>query len=225
MVENCWLKDRCMKALTGCPEFCVKYYKLNKLYEKSLLTDSQRNHVQLRPDADGTDRAEFRVLKDIENNIDSFVNNGCNLYIHSSFCGNGKSSWSVRLIQAYLNNIWHYADLECKALFVHVPKFLIALKDNISEKSDYVNYIKKNILQADLVVWDEVGTKVATPFETEQLLSLINSRLDLGKSNIYTSNLTGEELRDKVGDRLYSRICNGSTDIELHGQDKRCYRV
>jgi hypothetical protein len=33
--------------------------------------------------------------------------------------------------------------------------------------------------------------------------------------------MSPEELREKIGDRLYSRVVNLSVDIELHGLDKR----
>ena len=95
------------------------------------------------------------------------------------------------------------------------------MKESITTESEYINHIKKYVLDADLVVWDEVGVKALTNYEHEHLLNLINTRLDEGKSNIYTSNLDAEELREKVGERLYSRISNLSIDIEFHGVDKR----
>ena len=106
-------------------------------------------------------------------------------------------------------------------LFINVPRFLLSLKDNISEKSDYVQHIKENVLTCDLVIWDEIGTKSLSTFEHENVLNLVNARIDSGKSNIYTSNLTNDELHTAVGDRLYSRIVELSSDIELVGSDKR----
>ena len=125
------------------------------------------------------------------------------------------------MIQAYFNAIWHKCDLNCKALFINVPRFLLSLKDNISQKNDYVEHIKNNILEADLVVWDEIGTKAVTQFEHEHLLSLINNRIDYNKAQIFTSNLHPMALRDVVGDRLYSRVINLSTVMEFKGADKR----
>jgi DNA replication protein DnaC len=177
--------------------------------------------VALRIDADGTDRDEFMQLKEIETNIEKFVEDGSSLYIYSTTCGNGKTAWSIRMIQSYFNAIWHKCDLKCKAMFISVPRFLLALKDNISAKNDYVEHIKENILDADLVVWDEVATKAVTQFEHEHLLSLINSRIDMGKAQIFTSNVTPDVLASIVGDRLYSRIINLSTVLEFRGADKR----
>lgn len=165
------------------------------------------------------------MLKSIEINITDFVKGGKNLYIHSMICGNGKTAWSIKLLQAYLNKIWPESSLTCRALFINVPRFLLTLKDSISNQSDYIDHIKRYVLDADLVVWDEVGVKALTNYEHEHLLNLINTRLDNGKSNIYTSNLDSEELREKVGERLYSRIVNLSINIEFHGADKRGVKI
>ena len=62
---------------------------------------------------------------------------------------------------------------------------------------------------------------MGTEFETTNLLSLIESRINSGKTNIFTSNLSNEELHIALGDRLASRICNLDYNIELHGGDKR----
>lgn len=223
--KDCYVFDNCKKHQNGnCPmneQFCIKLFKLDYLYNESLLSIQQRKYLTLRIDADGTDRDEFIKLKHIESNIEEFVKNGNSLYIWSQHCGNGKTAWSIRLIQSYFNTIWHKCDLNCKALFINVPKFLLALKDNISEKNEYIEHIKENILIADLVVWDEIGTKVVTQFEHEHLLSLINSRIDFNKSQIFTSNLAPQGLKEAVGERLYSRVINNSIISEFKGLDKR----
>ena len=124
-------------------------------------------------------------------------------------------------MQSYLESIWYKSDLKCRALFINVPRFLIALKNSISQQDDYINHIKENIQAVDLVVWDDIAIKTATTYEMENLLSIIDYRLNSGKSNIYTSNLFGKELSESLGDRLYSRIVNLSEVIEFVGQDKR----
>ena len=224
--KDCYVYQKCKKAICGkCnhanESFCQRLFRIDRLYDESLLSKKQRVRIDLRLDEDGTDREEFIALKAIENNIESFVADGESLYIHSCICGNSKTSWAIRLIQAYIERIWYKSDITCRALFISVPRFLLALKENISSPSEYVNHIKENIYECDIVVWDEIGTKAPTQFEAEHLLSLINARIDEGKTNIYTSNLGSEQLREMVGERLYSRIINLSTDIEFHGQDKR----
>ena len=217
--KGCWLFDVCNHI--DCKGFCLRRFKLDCLYNEALVSMKQRTRVPLRLDADKLDKDNFDYLASIERNIEKFVSDGGSLYIYSSTTGNGKTSWALRMIQAYLNRIWYDSELRCRALFINVPRYLLALKDNISERSDYVSHIKANALDADLVVWDEVGTKGLTQFEHENILNIINARIDLGKANIYTSNLSDEELHMAVGDRLYSRIAILSDGIELLGSDKR----
>ena len=218
--DNCWLKDNCNKIDCNSP-MCMRLYKLDYLYNQAGISMTQRQHVNLRLDSDLRDKDAFVRLMKIEDDIINFVKGGYNVYIHSQNCGNGKTSWALRFAQSYLNKIWLKSSLECKVLFINVPRFLLSLKDNISEKSDYVQHIKENVLTCDLVIWDEIGTKSLSTFEHENVLNLVNARIDSGKSNIYTSNLTNDELHTAVGDRLYSRIVELSSDIELVGSDKR----
>lgn len=215
---DCWLRNQC---LGECKDFCIKKFKLDYLYNQALFSSTQRNHIDLRLDDDGTDKEAFIQLKSIQDNIEDFISNGKNIFIHSLNCGNGKTSWALRLVQKYFYRIWHKSDLTCRALFINVPRFLLSLKENISHENEYIQHIRDNVLSADVIIWDEVGVKMLTPYEHEYLLNYINARIDSGKSNIYTSNLDPDELREKVGDRLYSRVVNNSINIELFGKDKR----
>ena len=221
--KNCWLKDDCNDSGYSCTNsFCVKNFKLSKLYDNALISLKQRQRINWFPTDSKEDANNFKYLASVESNIMNFVDQGGNLYIHSPITGNGKTSWALRLVQAYFNNVWLEASIEdCRALFINVPRYLLAIKDNISQKSDYVQYIKDHVLEADIVIWDEVGTKGLTQFEHENILNLVSVRIDAGKANIYTSNLNDEELHKFVGDRLYSRIVLLSDEVELFGSDKR----
>lgn len=218
---NCWLKNNCKQLHCNDVNGCMILYKLNYLYNEANIPLKLRYIIPLRTDADGTDLAEFKELKNIQDDIVNFVDSGAQLLIHSKQCGNGKTSWALRLLQTYFNKIWLKSELKCRALFIHVPSFLLALKDNITTKSEYVQHIKQNVLNCDLVIWDDIGTKNSTSFESENLLSIIDSRIINGKSNIFTSNLNDAELHESLGDRLASRICNLGKNIELKGGDKR----
>ena len=222
--KNCTLIDRCNHIDCDC--FCLRRYKTERLYDNGILSEKQRRRTSLVLDADERDKDSFEYLAGIEKHIVNFVESGGNIYIHSTTTGNGKTSWALRMLQAYVNKMWAKARVDdCIVLFVHVPRLLVELKNNIDSKSDYVTRIKSNIANAHLVVWDEVGTKGLTQFEHENVLNFLNTRLDCGKANIFTSNLTNEELHSAVGDRLYSRIVLNSDEVELFGADKRALRL
>lgn len=223
-MSKCFLYDRCNHK--DCDkDFCLRKYKMDSLYSAALMTDSQKQHITLRVDDDGTDFEQFKVLASIEQNIVNFITEGKNLYLHSSNCGCGKTSWSLRLAEAYFDKIWARTDATCRVLFISVPRFLLALKDNISAKNSYVDYIKENVFEADLVIWDDIAAKMGSEFELTHLLNIIDNRLALGKSNIYTSNLNRQQLYTALGERLTSRVANMSLDIELFGTDKRVLKL
>lgn len=219
-MANCFLYSNCNHTDCG-RDFCLRKYKMETLYKLALISDSQREHISLRIDDDGTDYLEFKTLAEIETNILKFVNDGLNLFIHSENPGTGKTSWSLRLAEAYLNKIWPKAELSAKVLFVSVPKFLLALKDSISNYNQYAEYIKENILTADLVIWDDIAAKMGSEYEINYLLNFIDNRMAYKKSNIFTSNLNSQEVYNALGERLGSRICNLAINIEFHGKDKR----
>ena len=219
--KDCWLKNNCKQLHCNDKNGCMILFKLNYLYNEANIPVNLRSNKILYPDSDGTDLNEFKQLKAIQDNIVEWVNDGNNLLIHSKQCGNGKTSWSIKLLQTYFNKIWLKSTLTCRALFINVPYFLIALKDNITVKSDYIKHIKDNIFDCDLVIWDDIANKSLTPYECDNLLSLIDGRILNNKANIFTSNLTDEELHDALGDRLASRICNYGINIMLNGGDKR----
>jgi len=220
MIENCPYKDRC-NGIDCDKDFCMRKYRLDCLYDNSLLTAPLKQHKTLFADADGTDLQEFTKLSNIEKSADKFVADGLNLYIHSSNCGNGKTSWSIRILKSYFNKIWMKSNFKCQGLFISVPSYLLALKESISKYNEYADFINTNVLDADIVIWDDIATKIGTEFELNHLLNMINTRMNNGKCNIFTSNLGKKELTNALGERLASRICNKSIDIELHGQDKR----
>lgn len=219
---GCWLYDRCSHI--DCDGFCLRRFKLSRLYDEAMVSDKQRKRIDLYVDRDLSDLDNFKYLSTIEKNILGFVSHGGSLYISSPIPGNGKTSWALRLLQSYFDHIWPKSDLSCHGLFVHVPRLLIELKENISNPSDYARHVKENVIDADLVVWDEIGTKGLTQFEHENILNFVNARINAGKANIYTSNLSNDELREAVGDRLYSRIVIASDCVTLRGADKRALR-
>ena len=221
--EQCYVQDKCKKYLQNTCEdlFCIRLYKIDELYNQSLLSFDQRHLLKLRLDENRIDEAAYKLLQEYTKNIIDFISAGKNLYIYSSNTGNGKTSWAIKFIQAYIQKIWASSDLVCRALFISVPRFTRELKLNITSHSDYIQHINDNVLSADLVIWDDIAIKTTTEFEHEQLISIIDSRLESNKSNIFTSNIPPHDLTNYLGARLTSRIIGSSTIIAFQGADKR----
>lgn len=219
--KYCWLKDSCKKNHCNDSMGCLILQKLDYLYNAANVPVELRKKKALYTDSDGTDLDKFMQLSEIKSDIVNWVQKGENLLLFSKQCGCGKTSWALKLLNEYFSKIWNSTDFTCRALFINVPNFLIAYKSYITDKNSYVQNILNNVRDCDLVIWDDIGNKNATDYEANGLLSMIEARLMNNKSNIFTSNLNIQEIHEALGDRLYSRICNYSTNIELKGGDKR----
>ena len=221
---NCEYCGNCVPFKNGeCkyPEFCLRKFKIDKFLDLGLISKAQREDKTLVLDSNNCDLEAYTYLNNLRKNILEFVSNGDNVYIYSQQTGNGKTEWSLKLLKSYILKIWHKSAITCKVLFISVPRYLLSIKDAISNNNEYAKHIKENVLSADIVVWDDIATKGMTEFETENVLSIIDARINMGKSNIFTSNITPQELQIYVGDRLGSRILGTSKLIKFVGQDKR----
>ena len=130
--SDCYIQSSCKKFCNkqcGDSEltYCPRLSKIDFLYNEALIPLKQRKRFPLRVDADGTDTAVFKQLKSVELNIEKFIETGSNLFIYSQTCGNGKTAWSIRLLQAHIENIWYKSDLTCRGLFISVPRYLLAI--------------------------------------------------------------------------------------------------
>lgn len=203
--------------------FCMRYFKIDKILDNAMLSPKQRKDIKLVLDSDKSDYDSYATLNKFKESIMNNIEDNVNLYIYSEITGNGKTSWAIKLLTEYVKKNWINIQINSRpVLFINVPQYLLELKLNIRSQSEYVQIVQDNFLKADLIVWDDIGTKTASDFELEYLLSMIDNRQRLErKIDIYTSNIIPTELQKYVGDRLASRILNTSQLIEFKGQDKR----
>lgn len=221
--DKCWYRDICDHS--KCDSFCIRHYKMDCLISMACLEGNQRYPVKLILDEDKVDRDAFMKLKEIQKDINNFVTSGQNLFIYGEKTGNGKTEWSKKLLLSWFDSIWRSTELECRGLFISLPKLLAAQKDNISHTNEYFQYINENIIKADVVVWDELNYKDLSDYEHNYILDIIDQRISIGKSNIYTTNFSVDTTSKKLGARLSSRILGKAIKIELKGKDKRGLEV
>jgi DNA replication protein DnaC len=88
--------------------------------------------------------------------------------------------------------------------------------------------ILQPLLEADLLVLDELGSQKPTPFVHDILYYIINSRYNEEKVTIFTTNYLdeprnkGEErLEDRIGERLRSRLFEMAERLLIESDDYR----
>lgn len=211
--EKCWYKNVC--TYDYCTN-CIRYSEMRYLMDSSGIP-ANRQHPQGL--VAGIDIDKYYQLSAIKDDIVNFVNNGENLLICSKYTGNGKTSWALKLMLKYFDEIWAGNGFRVRGLFVNVPTLLLQLKNfNNPISEEY----KKQLMNADLVVWDEIASTSISNYDYGNLLMFIDHRIFSEKSNIFTSNATTQEdLEKSIGAKLTSRIWNCSEVIEFKGKDRR----
>lgn len=215
-------KDVCIKKQENLYE---TDNELRWQFERCLLPKSQWcKHEMIIDENNEEDSKAYDRLADIKCNIKYFVKKEhINLYINSDLLGNGKTTWAIRLLQSYLYETKTRATIneQVTGLYISVPKLLADLKDFRTESSQqYISYVKDNIANVDLVVWDDIAIEEMSGYDRLQLYVFINDRIFAEQANIFTSNVALKELYKVTGRRIADRlaICE---DIEFFGDGWR----
>jgi len=144
-------------------------------------------------------------------------------------CGVGKTHLAVSVLH-------HFIDLDVagKLLFCNFQDLVQELHASFSsDEAPSKSEIVKPILDADLLVLDELGSQKPTAFVQDMLYYIINTRYNDVKTTIFTTNYFDEparagdeKLEQRIGERLRSRL-HEMTDgrIIIQGQDYRTRRT
>lgn len=212
---KCWYQTVCDQYGENCETNCIRYKEMKYLMDASGIPESKQIRVKLQA---GDDYEAFKQLDEIRKNVTEFVDKRDNLYLYSNETGNGKTTWSIKIMLKYFNDIWAGNGFRVRGMFIHVPTLLSKLKDFDNPLSQEY---KQNIVNSDLVIWDDIGATDLSKYDLAQLLVFLDQRILNDKSNIYTGNLDRQGLEKLLGHRLASRIWNSDYVIELKGRDRR----
>ena len=196
---------------------------LKEVYlNNSLIPKRYLNEISLIPAK--VDEQVFKELNNIKLNIREFVDKGENLLICSNNVGNGKTTWSIKFLKEYIDEVQNIKfKNNCPALFINVTNFLNEKKLSISDPELHSKVIdtERKIVSSKLVVFDDLGVKDISQFDMGNLYYWIDERTNNMKSCIFTSNLLPKQLRNILDERLYSRIVKYSAIKEIKDGDNR----
>lgn len=77
------------------------------------------------------------------------------------------------------------------------------------------------LINADLLILDDLGAEFSTPFVVSALYNIINSRIARGVPTIISSNLDVSEIKDRYPESVASRIVGNYQIVEFAGKDIR----
>ena len=232
-VQDCWYNKVCKKYDTDeCTDMCVRFTEMLHMMKYSGIPQSRFKSQSLNVVQE--DYNSYLKLNEIKNNIKDFVQSGKNLYLYSENTGNGKTTWAIKLLQSYFNEVWAGNCLRIRGFFIPTQAYLIDKKNaqfgnssedyklfSITDEFGNDQLTMKNILNCDLIVWDDFVVKTLSAYDYTNLFAILDQRYLNGKSNIFTSGCSLEALDEMCGSKISSRIKMNCEIVELRASDFR----
>lgn len=200
--------------------------KYNSHVKKSKLPNYSYKPIKVHDKRGDEDAYDY--LYEIHASIDAFVSEGRNLIITSKQVGNGKTMWASKLGTKYIANNCVDTKPELLVCFVKMVQWFEIVKDVAMfkdiEQAKYLKSWEQEMLTCDLLIIDDLGAGAITKTTYAHFLNLIDMRNNYGRSIIYTTNWTDNELFDEnngYGLRIGSRIWNASDVVFFVSTDSR----
>jgi DNA replication protein DnaC len=163
-------------------------------------------------------RYEGAKWGDVPTDIQKFVENirksRKGLYIHGAV-GTGKTHI------AYAIRNW-ILEKRGRVLFQNTTELIFDIKRDFDRHvMDKMRWDERLTEYEGVLILDDIGAERVTDYVAEVFYLVVNSRYNQMLPIIFTSNLSLEELEERVGDRTASRIVEMCDVVHLDGEDKR----
>ena len=82
----------------------------------------------------------------------------------------------------------------------------------------------RRYLGCDLLILDDLGSELTTPFVQSALYTLVNSRLTADRQTVISSNLSMDQIRQRYTPQIASRLEGEYRVLPFYGEDIRLLR-
>jgi DNA replication protein DnaC len=171
------------------------------------------------------DENHKELLTKLSDDMCSFVNSGCVLFLHSSTAGNGKTATAVQLLRSFVkeiaNSYWRDNDSDTgvhealPAKFVSFPELLQSFNvfykgENVRKHTEFVD----DAVETSLLVLDNFMFSVTpTDAQVNFLTYLFDKRWSQKRATIITSNYSPDDVDVSFGNHISRRIFHKDTFV------------
>lgn len=209
----CWEIEQGKQALKELQRLKIKsVFDQNSIINPDLQQASFDNY---KPSNEILTKTKQTAMKFVE---EFSLNNPINLLFSGKY-GLGKSYLSASICKA-LN------DKGFSTVFISVPKLLTKIRSTFSRNSESTEAQLLDVLvEVDCLALDDIGSEKVKKEEkgeswaVEKLYEIIDGRS--GRHTIYTTSLSSDNLRRKVGERNFSRMMMNTKPFKFEGEDYR----
>ena len=190
------LNEQCKIRLGSFDDFNLSYYPESYSYKGSVI-----NAKELMA-------GNLKFCRDY---ADSFTTDSPSLFLYGQ-TGLGKTFLSGCIAGELLRK-------GVSVAFDSIQNYLREIENEHFGRSD--GDTMQILLNAEIVILDDLGSEFTTGFTSSAVYNIINSRLNMGRPMIVSSNLSIEELNAKYDDRIISRLTGMFRTLRFIGEDIR----
>lgn len=209
---------------------CLQNAILQALYRDSgILTRLKKESFGLfRPELfDAEEDEKYRIsprdnISEIKREsldwIEDFHNPGRKNLIFYGRPGTGKTFLCTCIAKELIDRGKSVFCQSSSELFSLMSDFVFSKEE--SERRD-LRQAHELLLQADLLIIDDLGSELTNSFVVQMLFTILNQRLLNGKKMILSTNLSPAELHERYGERIASRLVMSFNYYRFFGKDLR----
>ncbi len=154
-----------------------------------------------------------KIMEACRGYAQSFSSKSKNLLLMSG-TGLGKTHLSLAIANVAINK--GYA-----VLYGTAQNILSDLQNENFGRLDDIYYTEHDVLHADLLILDDLGTEFKNQYSVASLYNIINTRILRGAPTIISTNFTLEDLERDYNQRITSRLLGEYSALVLEGSDIR----
>lgn len=141
----------------------------------------------------------------------------CNLFLYGG-CGTGKTHLAVAIARDLLMK-------GKEVLFTSVPRLLFEIRKTFRQSSDDTEtFSMEKYISCPFLILDDFGLEKDTEWSKQTLDYIIYERDNNLSPTVITSNLSLDELSEKMGERISSRLAGIGKIVFFNGRDYRLRR-
>jgi len=137
--------------------------------------------------------------------------------------GIGKTHKAISILKDFVMNLpcaKFVEPFKDTPIFATAPELLSKIRACFTANESEANLLSI-YMRSPLLILDDLGVEKTTEWALQALYVVVNRRYLDGRQTIITSNLTLDEVREKLGDRIASRIVGMCHPVRLTGRDRR----
>ena len=206
---------------------CVRPPKSADLVRRLVLREARRSGVPARFLAAGLD--DFPVA--VSERTEKFLSGPAQGIFIFGGAGVGKTHLCAALLKEHLagqmgkeipDDGSFSAPSRDRTCFVAVPDLLLGIRSAFAvARGNAEGEAVRRCSEADLLVLDDLGAEKPSEWSNGVLYLIVNARYSAMRKTIVSSNFTLDEVGEKIGDRIASRLAGMGSIIQLLGPDRR----